>query len=424
MQRPSALVSFLLLALVAGACTGPASVDGAQAPSTTAAPGTDAPPSSVPGDTTPDADTTVVVDPDVVLPPGLGGLDEAWPTDWTRRTVELDELLRGLGGADPRDLIPPIDIPRFERVPVVEWLAPNEPGVVFTVGGDARFYPLSVLTRHEIVNDRVGGTPVAVTYCPLCNTAVVFDRRVAGDELRLGVSGLLRNSDLVMWDNDTTSLWQQVTGEAIVGAFAGERLTALPSRITSFGAFAERYPEGLALGPDQGLGPVYGANPYVGYSSRPAPYDLFAGTPDDRLPALERVVGVDEGGAVKGYPFSTLREEVVVNDVVGGVPVVVMWGDPSTADALDEASIPASRGVGTGVAYLATLDGTVLAFEPSDEDDRFVDSTTWSTWDLFGRAVAGPLEGAELDLALHRNEFFFAFAAFFPEADLWGRSAP
>ncbi len=415
----------LLLALLAGACTGASQVGGTPGPATTAAPGTDVPPSSVQGDATPAsvaASDEVTIDGAVDLPPGLVGLDLVWPTDWSRRTIDLQELLRGIGGADPRDRIPPIDVPRFERVPVVEWLADTDPGVVLVVGGDARFYPLSVLTRHEIVNDRVGGSAVAVTYCPLCNTAVVFERVLDGDEIRLGVSGLLRNSDLVMWDRGTTSLWQQVTGEGIVGVHAGRTLEALPSRLTSYGAFAAAYPEGLALGPDQGIGPVYGANPYVGYSSRPAPYNLFTGELDDRLPALERVVGVDEGGEVKAYPFSVLSEELVVNDVVGGVPVVIMWGDPSTADALDEASIPDSRGVGTGVAYRATVAGTVLTFDPHTDEDLFIDRETSSVWTLFGTAIGGPLEGTQLEIALHRNEFFFAFAAFFPDADIHGTS--
>jgi hypothetical protein len=378
----------------------------------------------VQGDATTVPPVDVTVDDVVDLPAGLIGLDLAWPTDWSRRTIDLGELLRGIGGTDPRDRIPPIDVPMFERVPVIEWLADTDPGVVVVIGEDARFYPLSVLTRHEIVNDRVGGTAVAVTYCPLCNTAVAFERTLDGDEIRLGVSGLLRNSDLVMWDRGTTSLWQQVTGEAIVGVHAGRALTVLPSRITSYGAYAEAYPQGLALGPDQGLGPVYGANPYVGYSSRPEPYSLFDGELDDRLPALERVVGVDEGGEVKGYPFSVLAEEHVVNDEVGGTPVVVLWGDPATADALDGASIPDSRGVGTGVAYRSTVDDTVLTFDTHPDGDLFIDRETNSVWTLFGKAISGPLEGTQLEVALHRNEFFFAFAAFFPDADLHAVSAP
>jgi len=167
----------------------------------------------------------VTIDDPALLPSHLARVTNGWTTDWGRRTIDLDELLVGISASDARDRIPPIDVPKFERVPVVEWLADNEPGIVFVEGTDARFYPLSVLMRHEIVNDRVGGTPVAVTYCPLCNTAVVFERSLDGNDIRLGVSGLLRNSDLVMWDRASNSLWQQVTGEGIVGtAFLRSRL--------------------------------------------------------------------------------------------------------------------------------------------------------------------------------------------------------
>lgn len=419
MHRRRPLVLVLPAVLLAASCS-------AGTPSTTG------PPGSLPGSSgesvastaAPGPDVEVVSDDASPLPEHLAHLADAWPTDWARRTIDLGELVPGLGGPDPRDLIPPIDTPVFERVPVVEWLDEHEPGVVVVVGEDARFYPLSVLVRHEIVNDRVSGVPVAVTYCPLCNTAVVFDRRIDGEVVRLGVSGLLRNSDLVMWDAGTTSLWQQVTGEAVVGFHAGRQLVMLGSRIMSYGVFATSNPRGLALGPDQGMGPVYGPNPYVGYTSRTAPYPMFAEVEDDRLPSLERVVGVDEGGEVRGYPFSVLREERVVNDVVGGVPVVVVWGAPETADPLDAASVPAGDGVGTGVAYRSTVDGTPLTFEPGGGVGVFTDTETGSEWNLSGEAISGPLEGAHLDVALHRNEFFFAFVAFFPDADLHGIPSP
>lgn len=404
----------LALFLVAGACANAAlppttSETVASVPAT--ATGTD--PISAP---------SVTVDDPAVLPSHLARVTNGWTTDWGRRTIDLDELLVGISAADARDRIPPIDVPKFERVPVVEWLADNEPGIAFVEGTDARFYPLSVLMRHEIVNDRVGGTPVAVTYCPLCNTAVVFARTLDGSDIRLGVSGLLRNSDLVMWDRASGSLWQQVTGEGIVGTHAGRQLTLLPSRIVSYGAFVEAFPSGLALGPDQGLGPVYGVNPYVSYSSRSAPYPFFTEAIDPRLSALERVVGVDLGGVVKGYPFGLLVEARVVNDVVGGVPVSVWWGDPATADALDEPAMAASVGIGTGVAYLSTVNGEVLTFEAVDET-TFRDRETGSTWTLFGTATDGPLAGSSLEVALHRNEFWFAFAAFFPDADLFSSGA-
>lgn len=403
----------LALALVAAACTGtadPAADDVATGgePTTNAASPTPAPTSD-----------DVIVDPEPTLPPALAEPTAAWGTDWTRRTVDLDELLVGIPGGDPLGRIPHIDDPSFQSVAEAGWLEGNQPGVVVDLDDEARFYPLSILTRHEIVNDEFGDAPVAVTYCPLCNTAVVFDRRVAGESVGFRVSGLLRNSDLVMWEDRTESLFQQVTGEGIVGALAGERLTILPSRITSFDAFAEAHPGGAVLADDQGFGIRYGANPYVGYSSRAEPYGFFQGEPDSRLPALERVVGVEVGDAHVAYAFSDLAEVGVVNDTVGGEPIAVFWGDSDTADALDEGSIAESRGVGTGVAYLATVDGERLTFAPAGAD-RWVDDRTGSTWTLFGLAVEGPLTGTQLALALHRNEFFFAWSAFFPDGEVRG----
>ena len=227
-------------------------------------------------------------------PPHLQNAVEPWPTDWSRTTIDLEELGLGIPARDPRDLIPPIDQPVLVEVGTAqEWLSDRDPGMLVRIGDLPRFYPLRVLTRHEIVNDRFGDRPVTVTYCPLCNTAVAFDPVVDGTYLRFGVSGLLRNSDLVMWDLETTSLWQQITGEPVVGAYAGESsLVLVPSAIVAFSEFAASYPGGCVLGPDQGFGISYGTNPYVGYSSSARPF-LYDGDLDDRLPALSRVVGVN-----------------------------------------------------------------------------------------------------------------------------------
>ncbi len=343
-----------------------------------------------------------------------------WPTDWSRTTIDLGELAAGIPRLDPRDAIPPIDHPEFERPEAAaEWLDPDEPGAVVRLDGQTRFYPLSIMTRHEIVNDRFGPVPVAVTYCPLCNTALAFDRRVDGKVARLGVSGLLRNSDLVMWDDLTVSLWQQITGEGIVGEFAGTRLKPISTSIVSFGQFTESFPDGWVLSRNTGFNIGYGANPYRGYSSRDEPYpSFFSATVDGRFPALERVVGVRTDGADKAYPFSVLEERVVINDVAGEVPVVVWWA-PGTTDALDRASIADSRAIGTAVAHRRELDGVSLTFSPLDEDGRFTDAETGSTWDVFGRAVAGELGGSQLEPIDHRNEFWFAWSAFFGDGEVY-----
>ena len=356
--------------------------------------------------------------PPQVLPSHLNSMSIVWATDWSKATVDLNEILVGIPANDPRDIIPPIDDPAFDSVSETDWLTDQDPGLALEIDGQARFYPLAVLTRHEIVNDEFGDVPVAVTYCPLCNTGVVFDRRFNGQVLRLGVSGLLRNSDLVMWDDVSQSLWQQITGEAIVGEFAGQRLTPIGSGIVRWADFAATYPDGEALSDDQGFGRNYGINPYTFYSSRETPYGFFQGEIDERFPALERVVGVTIGETSRAYPFSTLAEERVANDEIDGQPVVVFWGAADTADALDNNVISESVGIGTAVAYSAVVDGETLTFEAIG-DTEFRDLETGTTWSILGKATGGQLAGSELEILPHRNEFWFAWQAFFPEGDVW-----
>ncbi|MEM1332721.1 MAG: DUF3179 domain-containing protein [Actinomycetota bacterium] len=347
---------------------------------------------------------------------------ESWPTDWDRRTVGLDEFLVGIPTSDPRDVIRPIDEPVYEPIAAADWLDEREPGALVRFEGETRFYPLSIMTRHEIVNDVFGDVPVVVTYCPLCNTAVTFDRRVDGDVLRFGVSGLLRNSDLVMWDDATTSLWQQISGEGIVGDFDGTLLEIIPTSIVSYGEVLENFPEAESLSRDLGFGIDYGLNPYTAYSSSTQPF-LFDGEPDPRFPALSRVVGVTirdgdtDGDVHQAYPFDLIDDVRVVNDEVDGVPIVVFWGG-DTADALDTASIAEGQAVGTGLAFDRRVGDQVLTFE-SAGDDTFVDTETQTTWSLLGVGTDGPLAGEQLETVPHRNEFWFAWSAFFPDADVW-----
>ena len=361
---------------------------------------------------------SLIEDSDVEVPDRIARASGAWLTDWTRRTIDLEELQVGIPSSDPRDSIPPLDAPEYESVrSAAAWLDDREPGVLFTEGDDSRFFPLRILTFHEVVNDTIGARPVVVTFCPLCNTAVVFDSRVDGEALRLGVSGLLRNSDLVMWDSATDSLWQQINGEGIVGAHAGAQLELLSSSVVRWGDFADAFPDGQVLSQQTGFSRNYGQNPYEGYSSSTRPF-LFEGDVDERYPALERVVGVTVTGDDKAFPFSVIAEAKVVNDVVGGRPIVVLWGAEDTADALDSSDITEGQSVGTGVAFFRTLDGQVLTFD-SVGPDRFTDAETGSTWDLLGRAIDGPLSGSQLDGAVHRNDFWFAWSAFNPQAPVF-----
>lgn len=356
----------------------------------------------------------------VALPVQLSGVATVWPTNWARRSIDLDELQVGLNALDPRDLIRPIDEPIYEDVASADaWLEDPEPGIFVEVAGESIFYPIRILTAHEIVNDQRGDVPFALTYCPLCNSAAAFDRRVDGQVLRFGVSGLLRHSDLVMWDDATVSLWQQITGTAIVGEMTGTQLEFLPAAIVRWADFKSEHPEGDVL--SQESGPFnYGSNGYVGYSSRSAPFrPFFTGEVDDRFEALSRVVGVRVGDLTKAYPFETIAEERVVNDELGGVPLVVLWGASDTADPLDAPVIAQGEAIGTGIAFDRRVDGQVLTFSAVD-DTTFMDAETGSTWSILGTAVDGPLAGTTLDPIIHLNEFWFAWAAFNEGSPVYG----
>ena len=188
-----------------------------------------------------------------------------WETDFSKHSVPYSEIF---SGGPPRDGIPPIDNPMFVDVAdPPEYMSDDEPVISLEIEGAAKAYPLAILMSHEIVNDELGGIPVSVTYCPLCNTSIVFDRRVGGRVLDFGTSGNLRNSDLVMWDRQTESWWQQITGEAIVGELTGTRLTFIPAAVVSWAQFREAYPDGQLLSRDTGFRRNYGLPPYSGYAA-------------------------------------------------------------------------------------------------------------------------------------------------------------
>jgi Protein of unknown function (DUF3179) len=266
-----------------------------------------------------------------------------WPkTDFSKHSVAFHEIL---AGGPPRDGIPAVDDPAF--VPVAEADLPDrEPVIGLTIGDDSRAYPLRILTWHEIVNDVVGGVPVAVTFCPLCNTGLVFDRRLDGRVLAFGTTGKLRNSDLVMYDRATESWWQQFSGEAIVGELTGKQLDMIPARLESFAKFKERTPDGeVQVAPT--ASPAYGRNPYANYDSLAQPF-LYIGPLPLEVAPLARVVRVGE----QAWSLALLRErgEILADDLR------LTW-QPGQASALDTDVIADGADVGNVVVERRTAAG-------------------------------------------------------------------
>lgn len=338
-------------------------------------------------------------------------------TDFCNASVDFSEII---SGGPPKDGIPALTDPVMESVEAAaDWLVDQSPVIAVEIDGEARAYPQAILMRHEIANDVINGVPVAVTFCPLCNSSIVFDRRVEGDTLEFGVSGMLRNSDMVMYDRQTDSWWQQFTGEGIVGHYNETLLDIIPSIVVGFGDFAERYPDGQVMAPDQGFGSGYGRNPYTGYADSDPSRFLFRGQVDPRLPGTERVLAYSDGETYVAYAFETLREQIVINDTVGDTDVLAIW-QPGVADALDQSIIDESRDLGTAALYDRNLDGQILTFTV-DNDGRIVDDQTGSTWSLFGEAIEGELAGSQLRQLIAAPHFWFAWAAFHPQTTVYGQ---
>jgi hypothetical protein len=263
-----------------------------------------------------------------------------WQHEWPKTNFEktsVENWVEILSGGPPKDGIPALTNPKFSKASTETRIGDTEPVITVEINGDIRAYPVRYLTWHEIANDTVGGVPVAVTFCPLCNSGITFDRRVPQGTLTFGVSGKLRNSDMVMYDRETESWWQQAVGEAIVGDLLGTELKQLPTWMESWAEFVARNPEGLVM-EEPDFSRQYGRNPYVSYDSSTKPFLYSGENPPHGIPALERVVRV----GARAWPLTRLSKlgEVTENGVT------LSWASGQSS-ALDASRIAKGRDVGT-----------------------------------------------------------------------------
>lgn len=334
-----------------------------------------------------------------------------WPnTDFSRKSIDLSEVR---SGGPPKDGIPSIDSPKFVSLEkAAEWLHAREPVIALTIAGQARAYPLQILMWHEIVNDTLAGVPVVVTFCPLCNASIVFDRRVNKVVLDFGTTGRLRKSDMVMYDRQTESWWQQFTGEGIVGDMTGVVLRQVDSQIIAFEDFARAFPKGEVLSRETGHVRNYGANPYAGYDNINSFPFLFSGEQDDRLPPMERVLAVRQGERYTLFPFELLKKEPIIH-----YGKWVIFAHNTVRSALDQTLIAASRDIPVAAAFEPTVKGQSLHFEW--RNGKVVDGETGSYWNALGQAVSGPLKGAQLKKVDAGVHFAFAWLAFDAGAEVY-----
>jgi hypothetical protein len=402
MSMPGKSMTLLMgIALVAVACGG---AYGSSDPAPIAAPD----PRGASAETAADKTTT----PDISR---LSVPSEPWATDFSIATIDLAEIQ----GSVPRDAIPAIDDPVFESIDQARtWMNGRAPLIALEIDGDARGYPLAILLWHEIVNDMVGRRPVVVTFCPLCYSAVVYDRILDGSERHFGNTGSLRYSDMVMYDRATESWWQQATGEAMVGELTGAKLEFLAAQVLSLDDFSAAYPDGAVLSRDTGHERPYGSNPMRGYDDADQRPGRIEGAIDGRLSPKERVVTVAavESESV-AFSYVDLAAHGLASEVVDGEPIVVLW-HPGTAAAFDGPIVGEGDEIGSAGVFSPIVDGKRLTFERT-ADFSIIDQETGSRWSVTGVAVDGPLAGQQLDPVTHANHFWFAWAAFTPDTRVW-----
>jgi len=338
----------------------------------------------------------------------------AFPVDTTRHSVPLERIVFDtfrpgaravpLTEASPelvrrlRDAIPPLDHPAYESAEEADrWLDDGDVVLGYAAGGEAWAYPVRILNFHEIVNDVLAGEPVLVSYCPLCASGVVFDRRVEGRVLRFGNTSALYEADMVMVDDETDSYWWQVAGEAIVGPLTGTRLRILPATTTPWERWRALHPHTRVLSRKTGHDRNYDRNPFIGYARQldreRFPFPVSEAARDGRLPAGTRVVSVKIGDEVRAYPAD--GEPRAYDDTLGETPVVVFTAE------------------GGGTAFEARADGRRLTF--AADDNGYRDRQTGSRWTAAGRAVSGPLVGTGLAPVPSRTSFWFAIVAAEPD---------
>ncbi|MBT8381485.1 MAG: DUF3179 domain-containing protein [Ignavibacteriaceae bacterium] len=360
----------------------------------------------------------VVLTPEIMLSQGhLSKILKTypnWKTNFDKKIIDLRELIPG---GPPKDGIPAIFKPNYEnQADASIWLDDKEPVIAVEINNEARAYPLSILIWHEIANDLLGSAPIVVTFCPLCYSALVYDRRILGMQPYFGVSGLLRNSDLVMYDNVSESFWQQFTGEAIVGEMVGNKLSQIPSQIISFRQFKDAYPNGSILSKETGHQKEYGKNPYVGYDDINQKPFLFKGDLDERLPPNEKVIAVKDENNYKAYPYSITSVKKAINDKIGTTNIVVFHGDGAVS-ALDKNIISESKEVGSTGVFNPMVDKKILTFKY--KGGFFIDNETGSKWNIAGIAVSGQLKGKQLQRIPHGDYFAFAWFAFMPDTEVY-----
>jgi hypothetical protein len=318
-------------------------------------------------------------------------------TDGVKHLIPLDRIK---GGGPPKDGIPSIDNPIFTDVQSSQFMSDSDTVIGLEINGEVKAYPIFILVWHEIVNDSVGGTPVSVTYCPLCYTNQVFERIIDGQEVEFGTSGKLYNSNLLMYDRLTESYWSQALGMAVKGELTGYQLNLVPFDVITWGDWKKLHPDTLVLTTDTGYIRSYATDPYGNYYTEPRimfPVEYN----DDRLFPKEIIIGFNKNGIYKAYKQNDIESNVIINDSIGGTPVMLVSLFSENSRAFER-----------------VIDGDVFDFVY--EPGKILDVQTNSEWNYDGLAISGESKGLQLERMAIEPGFWFEWFAFHPETLVYG----
>lgn len=332
--------------------------------------------------------------------PGIGSGASTW-------SIPVDKIFDGGPG---KDGIPALLSPPFLEPGQATYLNPTDLVIGYKVGEEIKAYPHKILDWHEIINDDIGGRPLAITYCPLTGTAIGWDRNLQGNITTFGVSGLLFNTNLIPYDRFSDSNWSQMRLVAINGQLQGERINTFPVIETTWETWQQMYPDTKVVSTETGIERPYNTFPYInssGLDYRTDPYLLFPIDVDDgRLPRKERVHGVIINGEAKVYPIATFQDQVtVIADNFKERDLIVV-GDRTNNFAN---SFIVLQSEFNSLEFSAVQDALPVVMEDNEGNQ----------WDIFGKAVAGPRQGQNLPPATSFIGYWFSWGAFYPAAEIY-----
>lgn len=273
-----------------------------------------------------------------------------------KATIDPSKILDGGPG---KDGIPSVDNPKFTTVDEAKKnFKDSDLVLLVSQHNQTKAYPILIMNWHEIVNDKIDDTPIVVSYCPLCGSGITYKRILNGEEVQFGVSGKLYNSDLLMYDRKTESLWSQITGGAVVGPLAGKKLEMLDANLIDIKTLAKNYPNALVLSKDTGFDRDYTRSPYGDYDKSSQIYFPVENT-SDKLFTKDRVIGIEINGKFKAYKFETVKQKGEINDQA--------FGEIINLKVDDKGNIMVAKTNGEKLRFINTFWFAWVAFHPDTE---------------------------------------------------------